>query len=121
VGTAAHIGIDWSTASVDDGTLAVEIVGELPKGWAGHFRGVVSLLDRGGRWGPIALRKGAIRVTDVEPGAEEDLRHMLESAVVQTDADLDVKPDGDPGEQDPQAELDREMTRRFRGFAADTR
>ena len=73
-----------------------------------------------GAWGEIALTKKAIKVADVPPGAEDDLRHFLESVVVQVNAELAPEPDAHaPEPQDAQARQDAEMSQKLRGFAAD--
>jgi hypothetical protein len=61
-----------------------------------------------GDWGDIEVKKGTVRVTGVEPGSEEKLRHHLEAVVAQANADH-VSDDEDEGP-------DAEMTRRFRSF-----
>lgn len=56
---------------------------------------------------------------DVEEGCESDLRHQLESALLQVNSDLGAV--GDEGGQavgrSPQQERDGRMTEAFRGFA----
>jgi len=112
--------IDWRTAEIHKGSLTVELSGEVPKRWAKHFKGVLALLEQNsGRWGEIGLRKDRITVTDVQAGSEEELRHLLESALLQANADLQgeqAEPPSEP-EDDPQAEADQRMTDSFRAFA----
>ncbi|HEY1687291.1 MAG TPA: hypothetical protein VGF95_00335 [Solirubrobacteraceae bacterium] len=112
--------IDWTSAEIKDGVLTVELDGESPRGWAKRFEAVLALLDHGlGDWGKITVTKQRIKVLDVREGAERDLRHLLESVLLQVNSDL--APDAEEGEEsedsDPQAEADRKMTDTFRGFA----
>ena len=116
--------IDWSTASVEGGTLSVQLSGELPRGWNGRFNAVERLIDQaGGRWTRVGLAKGVVTVAKVQDGAEPDLRHFLESVVLQVNADLDLDrapPGGGDDEQsaaERQRAADRAMAARFRAFA----
>lgn len=115
--------LDWSTAEVRDGDLVVELTGERASAWEESFRWVVERLGRGSnQWGEVALEKTRVRVRDVAPGAEADLRHFLESAVLQANADH-APPEQDPrdedddrGEESPERDADAQMTETFRGF-----
>jgi hypothetical protein len=111
--------IVWETATVENGTLTVELSGGTPRGWRGHFDGVLRLLEAGGgRWGGVSLSRNVIRVTAVSEGAEADLRHFLESAVLQTNADLGLV--ADPArdrDDDKRGAPDRAMAATFRSFA----
>jgi hypothetical protein len=125
-----EVTLDWSSAKVKDGTLSVELDGELPKGWKKSFESTVMLLGDGD-WGKVSVRKGAVRVTEVGAGSEDKLRHFLESVVIQANADhshddedesgdaredeTDDDGDGDGDEQDD--DPDAELTDRFRSFA----
>ena len=116
--------IDWSTATVGGGTLSVQLSGEIPRGWNGRFDAVERLIDQaGGRWAKVTLAKGVVTVARVSDGAEPDLRHFLESIVLQVNADLglDRAPPGGAGEEQAAAArrraADRAMAARFRGFA----
>jgi hypothetical protein len=88
----------------------------------------VALLG-GGAWGAIEVKKGAVRVADVEPGSEDKLRHHLEAVVQHANADHepdasgesedDEAPDAggsEPGTGDEDDGPDAEMTRRFRSL-----
>lgn len=114
---APHGEIDWTTAAVRDGRMTVEIVGEPGDEWSARVRELAERLERpGSDWGEIALEKSKLRVTDVAEGAEADLRHLLESAVLQANAEFapdDEEEDGD----DEGSEQDRAMTAAFRAFA----
>lgn len=114
--------IDWASAEVREGTLTVSLVGDAPKRWHKRFATVVALLATGGgRWGKISERKGMITVADVSEGSEEELRHLLESAVLQVDSeqgDEDFeRADAHDPQEEAQARSDRDMTAAFRGFA----
>lgn len=115
---AARVQIDWSTAEINDGTLSVAVEGETAKGWTKHFASVVALLQSSSSgWGEIALHKKTITVTEVQEGSEDDLRHLLESAVLQVEADLDPH---HTAETDPQTKRERAMANTFRSFSEPT-
>ncbi len=108
--------IDWSTAEIIDGNLSVAVEGDPPKGWAKRFAGVSALLETNSKgWGEIALHRKTITVAAVQPGSEDDLRHLLESAVLQANTDLGLREEAP--EPDPQLEQEREMTDTFRSFS----
>jgi hypothetical protein len=120
-------GLNWSRAEVKDATLVVSLEGELPTGWKKSFERTVTLLG-GGDWGQVQLKKGSVRVSDVEAGTEEKLRHFLESVVEQANADHPpAEPDSsatDDDDADAETDADDEadapdtqMTERFRSFA----
>jgi hypothetical protein len=79
-----------------------------------------------GDWGDIEVKKGTVRVTGVEPGSEEKLRHHLEAVVAQANADHVSDEDEEDAASDADASgrvagdedegPDAEMTRRFRSF-----
>ena len=115
--------IDWTTANVADGTLSVELSGGPARGWRGQFDSIRRLLDQGtSRWGRVSMSRSVVTVTRVQPGAEPELRHFLESVVMQVNADLGL---GDAPERegeeaaprDLQRAADREMAAHFRAFA----
>jgi len=84
----------------------------------------VTLL-RGGEWGKVQVRKGAVSVSEVGSGTEEKLKHFLESVVEQANADH-APDDGDEDSEDERSEgesadshdggPDADMTERFRSF-----
>jgi hypothetical protein len=81
--------IDWGSASVDDGQLTVALTGKPSSEWRER---VQSVLER--------------------------LRHLLESAVLQANADLaDDDAGGDGGAGDERSDADQRMTDAFRAFA----
>lgn len=116
-----QITLKWETAEVNGTKLTVALGGTADKGWSHKFETTVALLG-GGEWGEVALKKEKVQVSDVEPGAEEKLRHFLESVVLQANAGRGADEDGSGGGSDADradSEDDRqvEMTERFRSFA----
>ena len=109
-------GIDWGTAEVDDGRLTVVVGGRHSKGWTERLEEVLERLGRSGnRWGEIEVGKKKLRVAAVERGAEADLRHFLEAAVLQVNADEPPKANKNSGGE--RSDADQEMTDVFRSFA----
>jgi hypothetical protein len=119
--------LDWSSAQVRDGTLTVEVTGERPKGWKSTFERTAKLLGRGD-WKAVKLKSGKVRVTGIQDGSEESLRHFLEGVVQQANAthqpdieddDDRAGKDGDETESDSgdRDDPDARMTDRFRNFA----
>jgi hypothetical protein len=77
-------------------------------------QGVAESLARAGRgWGDVSVERKMLRVDDVTAGCEAELRHFLESAVLQASADVPVEDDCD-GER---SDADQQMTETFRSFA----
>jgi len=116
--------IDWASAEVSDGDLSVELSGAVPKGWGKDFAGVLALLQGSHRrWGAVKLTKGTIKIADVQESSEEELRHLLESVVLQVNSDLHLAAEkDDAGEAEDEAAIDRhkadrEMAANFRAFA----
>lgn len=115
--------IDWASAEVSDGDVTVELSGKSSKAWRERFDTVLRLLGpSGGGWGEVKLAKGAIRVKALRPRAEGDLRHFLESLVVQVNAELPPGEDDDEDDAgadsvDRAAIQDAEMTATLRSFA----
>jgi hypothetical protein len=116
--------LNWASAEVKDGKLVVALEGDVPSGWKQSFERTVTLL-RGGEWGKVQVRKGAVSVSEVGSGTEEKLKHFLESVVEQANADH-APDDGDEDSEDerPEGESadshddgpDADMTERFRSF-----
>lgn len=118
--------IDWARAEVHDNELTVPVGGTTPRRLARHFDGVRALIEpKAGNWGEIRVRKATIEVGDVQQGAEQELRHLLDSVITQINADLGrgpdagAQPDGAASE-DAQQQADTQMSERFRAFAEDT-
>ena len=97
----APVTLDWSTAEVKDQKLTVPLDGDIPKGWRKAFEATVRLLG-GGEWGEIQVKRDKVRVSDVEPGSEEKLRHHLEAVVLQANAEHE--PDEDEEDAAPDAD-----------------
>jgi hypothetical protein len=117
--------IDWGSAEVEDATLTVELTGASSKAWKQRFQSVLALLQTPhSRWGEVHLNKKAIQVSDVQPDTETELRHFLESVVLQVNSEL---PPPEEPEQDAEQEIeadeaaraDRQMTAAFRAFVED--
>jgi hypothetical protein len=107
--------IDWSSATVVDGGLRVGFAEGAAKEWVTRVGEVLDRLGRpGGGWGAVDAKRKGFEVDDVQAGAETDLRHLLEGAVQQANADLAA-----PDEPDERG-VDTEMTAVFRAFAAET-
>jgi hypothetical protein len=108
--------IDWGSAEVDDGRLTVPVTGKPSKKWADAVTRVIDRLQRGSeRWGAIKVTRKQIRADAVEPGTEADLRHLLESAVLQANSEFDDDDEPD----DERSDADRQMTDVFRAFGDD--
>jgi hypothetical protein len=113
--------IEWGSAQVSERTLRVDLGGEAPKDWASRFRAVLSRLrhDGGEPWGEIKLARRRIEVADVAEGSEGDLRHLLESVVLQANTDLGLLESG-PESVEPETPgeaRDARMASAFRDFA----
>ena len=108
--------IDWASAEVEGGALSVELAGEPNAEWAKRVQAVVERLERSGSaWGAVKVTKTAVTVEAVTAGAEEDLRHLLDGAVQQANADFAPEDAGDDGEE--RSEADSAMTEAFRSFS----
>jgi hypothetical protein len=124
--------LDWSSATVEDGTLTVALSAQPPKKWREAFEGTAVLLDT--RHWKVALdhKKGTVRVSAVQPGDEDELRQLLEGSVLQANATLvdedelfgiergeredeDKEDSDDPGT----GSTDEGLTESFRAFAAE--
>jgi hypothetical protein len=112
--------IDWENAQVKDGTAIVPLSGDASKAWSQRFEGVAALLARNdGGWAEIGLKRQTITITQLRPGSEDDLRHFLESVVVQVNSELVPDPEQQTSEpDDPQAAQDEQMAERLRSFSA---
>jgi hypothetical protein len=115
--SARAVVVEWGSATVGDGRLSVELSAPRPKGWTERFEAVVERLERPGRgYGAVTAGKRKVHVDDVTPGAEDDVRHFLESAVLQANAAVGAEEPEDDEDEDASSE-DEEMTARFRSFA----
>jgi hypothetical protein len=118
--------IDWGSAQIEDATLTVELIGASSKEWKQRFESIRALLDTPhSRWGEVRLNKKGIQVGEVQQGTETELRHFLESVVLQVNSELPQPQDAEAGAEedeahaDQQAQADRRMTAAFRAFADD--
>ena len=108
--------IDWASAEVKGGDLSVALAGEANAEWAERVQAVVDRLERpGSAWGATKVTKAKVTVEAVSTGAEEDLRHLLDGAVQQANADFAPEVQDDAG--DGPSEEDSAMTDAFRSFA----
>ena len=112
----SHGELDWASAEVDDGTLTVPLTGEPSKAWAERAAGVVERLGGGRGWGDTRITRDKVTVGDVQAGAEIDVRHFLEGAVMQANADFAPAEEADATGDEPSGP-DAEMTQAFRAFA----
>jgi hypothetical protein len=116
-----EVRIDWGAAAVDGGRLNVPFAGTPPAGFKSRLAHVIERLERGGSgWGEIKATKAKLRVDGVAAGSESDLRHFLEAAVLQANADAradDEDDDDEAGTGDERSEPDQAMTDAFRAFA----
>jgi hypothetical protein len=113
--------IDWGTAEIRKGTLTVELTGAPSKDWKKRFAGVLGLLELSSHgWGEVELTKQGIEVEQVQEGVEGDLRHQLESVVLEVNSQLqlDDDKDGSDSGEDEERGADERMTATFRTFAA---
>jgi hypothetical protein len=114
--------IDWGTAEIRKGTLTVELTGAPSKDWKKRFAGVLGLLEAGSpEWDGVELTKQGIEVEQVQKGSEGDLRHQLESVVLEVNSQLELDEDGEgdlaSSEEDAEQAVDERMTAAFRAFA----
>ena len=116
-----HGELDWASASVKDGELSVDVAGTPNAEWTRGLESIVERLYRpGSGWGEVKLAKATVRVASVSPGSEADLRHFLDSAVLQANTNFAPGEEDDAGDDDNgRSEEDREMTDAFRSFSTD--
>jgi hypothetical protein len=111
--------IDWASAAVKDGDLTVALAGEPSTEWARRAQAILERLERpGSGWGATKVTKTSIAVGMVVAGAEDDLRHLLDSAVQQANADFAAPQESDDA-GDALSEADSAMTDAFRSFAGE--
>jgi hypothetical protein len=113
--------VDWATAQIEDGTLTVELTGRGTRAWKARFENVLALLDTPhSKWGEVRLKKNAVKVDGPQQGSEAELRHLLESSVLQANSDTQPEPPEEDAETDDAggvSDADRQMTATFRSFA----
>ena len=111
--------IDWASAAVKEGDLTVALSGEPSTEWARRVQATLERLDRSGSaWGAAKVTKARIEVKAVTAGAEDDLRHLLDGAVQQANADFAAPEESDAAGGEL-SEADSAMTEAFRSFADD--
>jgi hypothetical protein len=118
--------IDWSGAQVSEGSATLPLTAGGPKQWSERFASVAALLAPKGsaRWGEVQVGKKAVKVAELQPGAEDDLRHFIESVVTQVNSELSGEPDeraaqATQDEADPQAAQDAESADKLRSFSGE--
>ena len=112
---AGAVAIDWETAEVRDGSLKVGLTERPSKDWRTRLEAVASRLEQPGHhWGQVRASKRHLKVADVPAGHESELRHLLEAAVLQTNADL---PSPAAPSESKVSEVDQRMTDAFRARA----
>jgi hypothetical protein len=113
------VNIDWTSAQVRRGKLTVTLAETPSSAWRKRFRAVQARLQRAGEpWDEIALKQAQITVSGVLEGSEADVRHFLESVVLEANAS---DPDAGAGQaaegDDTQAPtVDTRMTASFQAF-----
>ncbi len=115
--------IEWGSAQIEDATLTVELTGSASKAWKTRFQSVLALLDTPhSSWGEVRITKKGIKVADLRQGSESELRHFLESIVLQANSDMapDTQHDDD-SDEDHEPDADEQMAATFRAFAADNK
>jgi hypothetical protein len=114
--------IDWGSTEIEDATLTVELTGSPSKAWKARFDNVLALLDTPhSSWGKVHLTKKGIKVADLQQGSESELRHFLESIVLQANSDTepDTPQQDDQETRQDEPGADEQMARTFRSFAAE--
>jgi hypothetical protein len=114
--------LDWAGATVEGGELAVPLTGEPDRAWKGRCEAVLVQLQHAGGTGSVAndvvVKKDRLVVTRVAEGAEEEVRHLLESLVLEANAG-EEEPPGDDGPKADAAVADQRLTEAFQAFGAD--
>jgi hypothetical protein len=115
--------IDWGTAQIEDGILTVALTGTSSKAWGQRFKSVLALLETPhSHWGGVRVTRKDIQVAEVEQGTETELRHFLESIVLQINSELPQSDEPtqaaeEETDEDQTAQAELEMTAAFRSFA----
>jgi hypothetical protein len=112
--------IEWNSAEVSDGLLTLSLSNKSSKAWKSQFDAVARLLSVEQRsWGEVSLTKAGIAVQGVSRGSEDELRHLLESIVMEVNAAFAPEPVG-ATEETPRQSEDREIAEAFRAFATES-
>ncbi len=109
----------WEEAEVHDGELHLALTPDAPRGWAPRFRSLLARLgaDGEGRWGRISVSRRELKVADINEGGEGDLRHLLESVLLQVNTEFAPDDGQDEAARSPEEERDARLTESFRAFA----
>jgi hypothetical protein len=114
----ADVAIDWASADVTNGRLTVAYTEKASKDWTDRLQAVLErLAPRGSGWGSIEVKKRMLLIDAVQPGAEADLRHLLDSAFLQANAGTDDDERADDAATRSRSESDQELTDTFRAFS----
>jgi hypothetical protein len=116
-GMTDEIRIDWGSAAVDGGRLTVPLAGKPSSEFKTQLQDVIGRLHHGSGWGDVKVKKSGLRVDDVADGAEGDLRHYLESAVLQANANVAAEDADEETPGDERSEDDQRRTDAFRAFS----
>jgi len=112
------IAIDWSTAKVRERELNVAFAEPISRPERKRMTALVRRLERPGEpWRTVAVKKSRLVVGEIADGAEDDVRHFLESLLLEANAATDDK--AEDADRAPVDERDRRMTDVFRSFAAE--
>jgi hypothetical protein len=112
----AGIAIDWASAEVADGRLTVGFTEKPPKDWTERLQAVIEQLAQNGTgWGAVEIAKKKLHVAAVQPGAEADLRHFLDSALLQANANTDNG--AEDSAVSSRSDRDQALTDAFRAFS----
>jgi hypothetical protein len=116
-GPEVAVVLEWSGAEVHDATLVVAFAEEASKDWVTE---VTSVLERLAPRLEVAVKRDAIEVSGVEPGAEGDVHHLLESAVLEANSRLAPEPEDESGDGDREgSDDDQAMTEAFRDYGTE--
>lgn len=108
-----RIAIDWRTAQVRERELSVALEEPVSAPERKRMTALVDRLQRPGEpWSTITVKKGRLIVSEIADDAEDDVRHFLESLLLEANAATDD--DAEPEQVD---EHDQRMTDAFQAFA----
>jgi len=114
----SRVAIDWSTAEVRDGELRVAFADPASSRQRKRMTALAERLQRPGEpWSAIAVKRSRLVVSGVADGAEADVRHFLESLLLEANA-AEGDEERDAGEHVD--ERDRRMTEAFQAFTPDS-
>ncbi len=112
--------LDWAGASVEGGELTVPLSGEPDKAWRARAEAVLVQLQRAGGAGSeanaIEVKRDGVVVAHVADGTEDQIRHLLESVVLQANAPDEESEEDADGPEDEAAAADARLTSAFQAF-----